>query len=250
MKVNTCKTKELRKAINTVKPLLGNRSSVLFDGERMITNPMWYPMISTPFQSAFVGWVEAFPLLRSIKGVKSEFVDYHYTTKHPFSQLVLTNGKILGRFNLETENVDITKPDTSEVSWQDLTEDLLSAITTVAPYAGIDNGNAIFHNVFIKDKNVYASDNYQIARYKMKVSFNRELLIPEYIPKIIAKNKFNQIGITSKVLHFRNGLDSILSEERMSGTFLEVKNFFDESNPDLVVEKLSEKLTTVKKRTE
>jgi len=166
------------------------------------------------------GAVQAIPLVSILRKLQEEEID-----------IILSEGELLIKGKRRKSGIrmdanillpvdSVEKPK----KWKKLPEDFVDAVSIVQECAGRDESQFTMTCVNLSQKWIEACDNYQAARYKIKMDVEQSTLVRKESLKYIVSLDMTEFSETKTWIHFRNPTGLVLSCRR-----------FVEEYPDLSI---------------
>lgn len=110
-------------------------------------------------------------------------------------------------------------------NWQELPEDFSDALEIVSQCAGSE-ANRSMQYLHVHPKYIEAMDRFQLARYKIKLGVEEEVLVKSESVKQCLAFGMTKIALTDSWLHFMNQAKLVFSCRRFSDDFPDISSLF------------------------
>jgi hypothetical protein len=183
--------------------ILKDRNIVTYDSETACSYP-------SPLDSSFEGAVKAEPLRAILHKMKENTIE---VTQSRSELLVKGKNRRVGiamEKNIELPLDSLESPS----DWKPLPDNFTDAVEFVKDCAGRDDANFYLTCVHIHPRWIEAFDNYQFARYKIRVDIEQDLLIRQVALKNILNLNMVEFSESENWIHFRNSDNLMLSCRR------------------------------------
>ncbi len=165
------------------------------------------------------GAVKADPLLKILRKLTEDTLDLEQTK----SELILIGrgGRKAGIRMEKDIDLDISSVEKPK-DWHKMHEDFTKAIGIVQGCASTDESQEVMTCIHLTPKWVEASDNYQIARYRLRTGIEENVLVRRSSIKHITSLGLDEFSESSSWIHFRDA----------SGMVLSCRRFVENAYPD------------------
>lgn len=208
---------EFLRTLQSVQPGLSPREIieqsscfVFQNGQVMTYNDEVACRSSTPISPKIQGAVQAKPLLAILEKLEEDSLEIEIGE----SEFIIVGKRRRCGIRMEKEvMLSIGTVETPE-EWKDIPEEFNDAVSAVAECAGKDESQFCLTCVHLHPKFVEASDNWQIARFRLKTRIKEEILVRHDSIKHITALGMTEFCETEAWIHFRNPSGLLLSARR------------------------------------
>ena len=211
----TINREELLSQLDVISPGLAPRdiveqsSCVVFKGGRIMTfNDELACQMSTnlPLEGA----IHAGTLLETLRKMKQDVLEVEIKDNEIVIEAKRTKVGIAREANilLPIDTVD------SPSDWSPLPDVFGDAVEMVLPCCGKDEHKFALTCVHLTSKGIDGTDNFQYARYKMKLPIETEVLIRAATMKHVVPMGMNEVSLSESWIHFRNSRGLVMSCRR------------------------------------
>lgn len=169
---------------------------------------------SSGLDKSIKGAVKAKPVLLHLAKLKEELIDVTVVE----DKLVITGKNKVARFAMEMDVVLAVDSVENPSEWKPLPDSFVDAVRSVETCAGKNESEA-FTCIHIHPKFIEASDNVQIARYRIKTGVAESILIRRDSLRHIVSLDISEMSVGEAWVHFRGSSGLALSCRRYLETF-------------------------------
>jgi len=229
------KTKELKKALEMVKPGLANQdmieqtTSFAFTNDKVITYNDEIS-ISYPLKSEIEGVVEASQLSAFLGKIKNEEIEIETSEK----ELIIKVGKAKAGFVL-TKEIKLPFAEIGKVQkWKEIPKDFVQILKKVVGTCSADMLQPSINCVHINQSGfIEATNNFTILRYKVLDIKFATILIPASSVQAVIRFNPEKISVGEGWVHFINSDKAVLSCRIMEEVFPDTSKFLEIEGTEL-----------------
>lgn len=224
--------KELLKALLAVKPGIASKNSIesmmyfYFAGEAVISyNDI--VSIQYPLKTDFTAFVNANDFFKVLSRIKSDSVSF----KMAKDALEMRSSNMLNQFATIFDEDVVSRISTVQetmkgVKMKSLPNNFVEAVNLCIHIASKSESDQMLTCLYIKDKDMVATDNIRIAHFKMQSPVD-EMMIKASEMKAILDIKPTKYAATKSWVHFKNDDGCIFSIRRIKGNYPDMLKFMD-----------------------
>jgi len=161
-------------------------------------------------------------------------------------QLLIKDGK--ARLGIVTDK-EITLPleeFEKKKKWYEVPDDLIEGVKLCLPACSRDMSKPALGCIHIKNNYVEACDIYNLARFKMKEEFKKELLIPsDIISELIKNDSYTKYATSEGWVHFKESNKLIFSCRTLKAKYPDLDKLLEQQKEFIGTVKFSKELTGI-----
>ncbi len=221
---------ELQKALEKVKPGLANKelieqsTSFAFIKDRVVTYNDEIS-ISHPVKDLnATGAVKAQALYTFLSRIKREEILFNWDEK----QVIIQAGRSKAGLVLEQE-IKLPVEEVGEIGkWKKLPDRFLDALRFCYPCCSKDMSRPILTCVYVKEKEIQASDSFQIVKYQLEKKIPvKPFLLPASAAHELVKYDVKEIAEGQGWYHFKTEDGTIFSSRVLEGNYPDINKFLE-----------------------
>ena len=207
------------------KGILDISNTFIFTGDHLIAYNDKTSMC-IDFETDFECCIPGLSFYEIINKIKKDTI----TIKLEKDELNIKGGNIKAMFKIIDTDINFIKElfKLGKVKWKKLPEDFFEGLHLCSFSVSNDLTRPIFTALYIKDNNIYSTDNLRISRYEMDSSIKDEILIPaSSLVEIQSIKNFNKYYLTDGWIYFKNEDNMIFALRTVEGEYPDASHFFD-----------------------
>lgn len=195
--------------------IIEQTNCLVFEGGKVSSyNEEVYCECPTKLSDAFKGAVLADPVLKLIRNLPDTNLQIEFTEK----EMCIEGKRKQYSFTLSGDLLPRATEKPRSKKWRSISPDFGEAVGIIAQVASTDESQFEVSCVHLHPNHIEATDNNQIARYKMETGLKSPLLAKGHSIKNIAPFGMTEVNETDSWVHFRNGAELVIACRRFTDT--------------------------------
>ena len=207
------------------KGILDISNTFIFTGEYLIAYNDKTSMC-IDFKTDFECCIPGNSFFEIVNKIKKDTIEI----KMKGDELNIKGGNIKAMLKTINTDIDFIKElfKLNKVKWKKLPEDFFDGLYLCSFSVSKDLTRPVFTALYIKDNNIFSTDNLRISHYEMEGSIKDEILIPaSSLTEIQSIKDFDKYHLTEGWIYFKNEFNIIFALRTIEGDFPDAFSFFE-----------------------